>query len=388
MIPRIIEPTIESYLFRGRTIILYGARRVGKTTLVKQILENHNHLRTKYINCDLESNVKSLGVYEIASLKAFIGKQDLVVLDEAQNISEIGRVLKILVDECPEMQVIATGSSSFNLVNKTSEPMTGRMYRFELFPISVQELTTYPNDARKLNHTGFDRVEARLENLMRFGLYPAILDLPEAEARVDLEELASNYLYRDILAFVGIRKSTVLTHLLQLLALQLGNEVNYNELSNKLGIDRKTVISYIDLLEQSFVIFRLGAFSRNLRKEISKSVKIYFYDLGIRNSLIQNFAPLSLRNDVGALWENFCIVERLKYLNYHRLTANQYFWRTYDKKEIDYIEESDGQIKGYEFKWNPSRKMKVPQEFLDQYSGSSVERVDRENYWQFVSPKE
>ena len=377
MIKRLLEPVIENYLFRGRTIILYGARRVGKTTLVKKILENNLHKRTRYVNCDLASNIQALSVYEAQTLRLFLGAQDLVILDEAQNIPEIGRVLKILVDEYPEMQIIATGSSSFNLVNKASEPMTGRMYRFELFPLSLQEVA---------GDNGFGIIEPKIENLMRFGLYPAILDLPEGDARIDLEELTSNYLYRDVLAYIGIRKSTILTNLLQLIALQLGNEVNYNELATKLGIDRKTVMSYIDLLEQCFVLFRLRAFSRNLRKEVSKSIKIYFYDLGIRNSLIQNFAPLSLRTDTGALWENFCIAERLKYLKYHRITSNQYFWRTYDKKEIDYIEDSDGQIRGFEFKWSSSRRIKVPKEFLEKYPGSSVTRIDRSNYWRFLLP--
>lgn len=376
MILRLLEPQIEKYLFRGRTIILYGARRVGKTTLVKKILENNSDKRTKYVNCDLESNIQALSTYEADTLQAFLGTQDLVVLDEAQNIPEVGRVLKILVDEHPEMQVIAAGSSSFDLVNKSSEPMTGRMYRFKLYPFSVQEIA---------GEQGVDLIQSMLERLMRFGLYPDILDLSEGDARIDLEELTSNYLYRDVLAFAGIRKSTILTSLLQLIALQLGNEVNYNELATKLGIDRKTVVRYIDLLEQCFVLFRLRAFSRSLDKEVSKSVKIYFYDLGVRNSLIQSFAPLSLRTDVGALWENFCIIERLKYLQYHRHTSNQYFWRTYDKKEIDYIEESDGLIRGFEFKWGKSRKIKIPQEFLEQYPGSTITRVDRSNYWDFLS---
>ena len=375
MIKRLLEPLINRYLFRGRTIIIYGARRVGKTVLAKKILASFPEKRTHYINCDLHSNIHALSVYEAQPLRAFLGQQDLVVLDEAQNIPDIGRVLKILVDEYPEMQEIATGSSSFDLVNKTSEPMTGRMYKFELYPLSAQELS---------GDQGFSVIESRIENLLRFGLYPSVVDQSEEDARFELEELVSNYLYKDVLSIAGIKKPLAVTQLLQLLALQLGSEVNYNELASKLGIDRKTVISYMDVLEQCFVIFRLKAFSSNLRKEVTRNIKVYFYDLGLRNGLIQNFAPLSLRNDTGALWENFCIVERLKYLKYNRHSAQQYFWRTYDQKEIDYIEVADGQIQGFEFKWGANRKIKVPQEFLEKYPGSSVTLIDRSNYWGFI----
>lgn len=289
---------------------------MGKTTLVKQILANHAAQRTRYLNCDLLSVRRVLTIEEAATLKAFLGEQDLVVLDEAQQIENIGRILKILVDEFPAMQIIATGSSSFNLVNQTAEPLTGRMYRFELYALALQELA---------GDQGYSVIEPRLDFLLRYGAYPSIIDLSEQEARVELDELVSNYLYRDALAFVGMGKSTVLIKLFELLARQIGQEVSYQELGQALEIDRRTVVGYIDLLEQCFILFRLGAFSRNLRKEVVKSVKIYFYDLGIRNSLIQNFAPLSLRNDVGALWENFCIVERMKHLRYQQKFANQYF---------------------------------------------------------------
>lgn len=355
--------------------MLYGARRVGKTTLVKHLLVQHADKRTRYLNCDLLSVRSGLQIEEATALKAFLGEQDLVVLDEAQQIENIGRILKILVDEFPEMQMIATGSSSFGLGNQTAEPLTGRMLRFELYPLSLVELA---------GGQGYSAVEPRLDFLLRFGAYPAIVDLSEAEARVALDELVSNYLYRDALAFVGVRKSTVLIKLLELLARQIGQEVSYQELGQALGVDRRTIVSYIDLLEQCFVLFRLGAFSRNLRKEVAKSVKIYFYDLGVRNGLIQNFAPLALRNDIGAMWENFCIVERLKLLRYRQHFANQYFWRTYDQKEIDYLEEVDGLLHGYEFKWNPTAKVKEPTDFLQAYPGSQFERIDRSNYWRFL----
>ncbi len=305
MIVRSLEADIEKYLFRGRVIVLYGARRVGKTTLVKHLLAKHANQRTRYLNCDLLSVRKGLQIEEATALRAFLGEQDLVVLDEAQQIENIGRILKILVDELPSMQVIATGSSSFALGNQASEPLTGRMVRLELYPLSLAEMA---------GDQGYSAIEPRLNLLLRFGSYPEIVDLPESEARMALDELASNYLYRDALTFIGLRKSTVLVKLLEMLARQIGREVSFQELGQALGIDRRTVVNYVDLLEQCFVLFRLGAFSRNLRKEVTKSVKIYFYDLGVRNSLIQNFAPLALRNDVGALWENFCIVERLKFL--------------------------------------------------------------------------
>ena len=349
MFARLLETQIEKHLFRGRTTVLYGTRRVGKTTLVKHILAQHPDKRSRYLNCDLLSVRNALQVEEASALKAFLGEQDLVVLDEAQQIENIGRILKILVDEFPEMQVIATGSSSFGLGNQTAEPLTGRMIRFELYPLALAELA---------GDQGYSAVEPWLDFLLRFGSYPAIVGLSEAEARVALDELVSNYLYRDALAFAGMRKSTVLIKLLELLARQIGQEVSYQEVGQALGIDRRTVVGYVDLLEQCFILFRLGAFSRNLRKEVTKSVKVYFYDLGVRNGLIQNFAPLSLRNDVGALWENFCIVERLKLLRYRQQFANQYFWRTYDQKEIDYLEEADGILAGYEFKWTPAPRSK------------------------------
>lgn len=375
IIPRLLERQIEDHLFRGRAIVLYGARRVGKTTLANQILARHHDKRSRYLNCDLLSVRRALGIEEAITLKAFIGDQDLVVMDEAQQIENIGRVLKILVDEYPTMQVLATGSSSFDLVNQAAEPLTGRMVRFELYPLALQELA---------GDQGYSAVEPRLDFLLRYGTYPSIVNLSEQEARVALDELVSNYLYRDALAFVGLRRSTVLIKLLELLARQIGHEVSYQELGQALGIDRRTVVGYVDLLEQCFVLFRLGAFSRNLRKEVAKSVKIYFYDLGVRNSLIQNFAPLSVRNDIGALWENFCVAERRKLLRYGQQFVNQYFWRTYDQKEIDYLEEADGQLRGYEFKWSSTGKTREPADFLQAYPGSTIQRVDRSNYWQFL----
>ncbi len=375
MIDRVLEKRIERYLFRGRVITIYGPRRVGKTTLVRKVLANHADKRTLYLNCDLQSVQMSLAVQEAAPLKAFLGERDLVVLDEAQNIPEIGKVLKILVDTYPEMQIIATGSSSFDLANRTGEPLTGRVYPLRLYPISLQELA---------GNNGFSVIEPRMDNLLRFGLYPGIIDLSEESAQFDLQELVSSYLYKDVLMYIGVKQSRMVSDLLRLLALQVGNEVSYPELGTVLGIDRRTVASYIDILEKSFVVFTLRGFSRNLRKEVGKTQKIYFYDVGIRNALLQAYSPLALRNDVGALWENFCIVERIKKANHSGSATNSYFWRTYDKKEIDYIEERNGVLSGFEFKWNPTRTTKVPSEFLNTYPGSNVEQVDRGNYWRFL----
>ena len=378
IIERVLAPTIKRYLFCGRVIIIYGARRVGKTTLVKGLLEEYQaSKRTRYINCDDLANQRVLAVQEAVALKTFLGDQELVVLDEAQNVPDIGKVLKILVDTYPEMQIIATGSSSFDLANKASEPMTGRVFPFELYPLSLQEVA---------GGNGYIEIEQRLENLLRFGLYPDILDEPAEDARMKLNELVSNYLYKDILAYAGVRKSNVIANLLRLLALQLGNQVSYSELAQNLGVDGKTVASYIDVLEQCFVIFRLTSFSRNLRNELKKSFKVYFYDLGVRNALIQAFNPLSLRADVGALWENFCIVERLKLNKYSRRDAMPYFWRTRTQKEIDYLEEYEGRLYGFEFKWGTTKPISPPKEFLEAYKGSSVERVDRSNYWQYLLP--
>lgn len=378
IIKRVLEPTVKRYLFRSRVVIIYGARRVGKTTLVKGLLEEYQESkRTRYINCDDLTNQRVLAVQEAVALKAFLGDHDLVILDEAQNVPDIGKVLKILVDTYPEMQIIATGSSSFDLANRAAEPMTGRVFPFELYPLSLQEVA---------GSKGYSEIEQRLENLLRFGLYPDILDEPGEDAVLKLNELVSNYLYKDILAYAGVRKSTVIANLLRLLALQLGNQVSYNELAQNLGIDGKTVAAYMDILEQCFVIFKLTSFSRNLRNELKKSFKIYFYDLGVRNALIQAFNPLALRADVGALWENFCIVERLKLNKYNRRAAAPYFWRTRTQKEIDYIEEYEGRLYGYEFKWGVTKPISPPQEFLEAYPGSAVERIDRRNYWQFLLP--
>ncbi len=372
-ISRLLEKSIKNDLFKGKVIIIYGARQVGKTTLAKKIAEKYKN-ESRYINCEMLSAQENLSRPEAETLKSYLGNYKLVVLDEAQNIENIGRILKIIVDTYPEIQIIATGSASFDLANKISEPLTGRTFTHMLYPLSLKEIE---------KESDLLSIEAKLENLLRFGSYPEVLDLDEISTKRKLDEITSNYLYKDILNFEGVKKSSLVKNLLKALALQLGQEVSYQELANKLGVNRLTVQKYIDILEQSFIIFKLNSFSRNLRKEITKSIKVYFYDLGIRNSLIENYNPLDIRNDVGALWENFCILERKKNNDAEFNFVNSYFWRTYDQKEIDYIEESGGKIRGFEFKWNEKKKFKAPKEFIEKYD-ATVEKIDRSNYWKFL----
>jgi len=305
----------------------------------------------------------------------FIGDYRLVILDEAQYVNNIGLILKVIIDTFPDIQVIATGFSSFDLSNFVSEPLTGRSRKYILFPFSMEEIKR-KNDLLTAH--------AKLNNILRFGLYPEAFDKNESDAIEELNNIASNYLYKDILQFEKIKRSTLLMNLLRALALQLGNEMPYNELANMLGQNVHTIKRYLELLEKSFVIFRLSSFNRNLRKEIGKGQKIYFYDLGIRNALIQNFNPMVLRNDIGGLWENFCILERKKANHNKRRFVNTYFWRTYDQKEIDYIEEECGKLKAFEFKFNPKAKIKVPKEFLKTYPESEFRTIHNNNYWDFV----
>lgn len=373
MIQRLLGNILKNDLFKGKTIILYGARQVGKTTLAKTLL-NEFGSEGRYLNCEILSIEQNLKDAEPDKLRAFLGNYKVLVLDEAQNIPDIGRILKVITDSIKEIQIIATGSSSFDLANKTAEPMTGRVIHHILFPLSVNEIK---------NNEDWLSVEAKIDKLLRFGSYPEIYLSNEEDAVNKLLEIASSYLFKDLLKYEGIKKSSLLKNLLVSLALQVGNEVTYNELATKLGVNNITVQKYIDLLEQCFVIFKLNSFSRNIRKELTKSFKVYFYDNGIRNALINNFNPLSLRNDVGALWENFCISERIKSNAYNKRRANSYFWRTYDQKEIDYVEEYNGKITGYEIKYSEKQKMKIPRIFSSTYD-AEVNKIDKSNYWKFV----
>lgn len=373
MIKRFLENSIKKDLFKKKAIILYGARQVGKTTLAQEILKEFGK-EGRYINCEIFSVEQNLREAEPEKIRAYLGNYKLIVLDEAQNIPNVGKILKIITDSIPEIQIIVTGSSSFDLAYKTSEPMTGRVVHHTLFPLSVLEI--------KANEDWLN-VDAKLEKLLRLGSYPDVYTSTEEESINKLNEIASSYLFKDLLKFEGIKKSSLLKNLVISLALQIGNEVTYNELASKLGVNSITIQKYIDLLEQTFVVFKLNSFSRNLRKELTKAFKIYFYDLGIRNALINNFNPLSIRNDVGALWENFCIVERRKSNEYLNRKANSYFWRTYDQKEVDYIEEAKGEITGYEFKYSQKQSAKIPKLFAKTYN-ASIHKIDKSNYWKFL----
>lgn len=366
---RKIEGIVEKFLFKKgeqkKALIIYGARQVGKTTFVKELLKRHPD-GSAYYNCDYADVQERFAYTRAGQFGSLVRGLKLLVLDEAQRIENIGLVLKILIDEFPNLQILATGSSSFELSNKINEPLTGRKIEIKLFPLSLEEL-----------FHGKDAIEKQrlVPALLRFGGYPLAVNQSLEESEVYLKELTNSYLFKDIFTFQDLRKPELLQRLLQLLAFQIGHEVSYHELASQLSVDQTVVQRYIDLLEKAFVVFRLPAFSRNLRKEVSKTRKVYFYDLGIRNMVIKNFNDLSLRNDTGDLWENFCVLERLKYLEYALISANTFFWRTYDQKEIDYIEEREGMIRAYEFKWRDGKKAKEPKEFLSTYAGSSFRVV-------------
>lgn len=371
IILRKLQQNISDRLFQKKIIILYGARQVGKTTLVKKILADHGD-DTEYFNCEAGPVQRALDTTNPSELRSYLGDKKIIVLDEAQVIESIGLKLKLIADTFPEMQVIATGSSSFELADKISEPLTGRAARFTLYPLSLGEL---------INWEGRLKLESALDKILRFGLYPSVYSAKtEEKAKDELAEIADNYLYKDVLSFEGLRKSGVVSKLLELLALQIGSEVSIRELATALGINHLTVERYINILEQAFIIKVLRSFSRNLRKEVTKSFKVYFYDLGIRNHLINNLNPLSLRNDVGALWENFCIIERLKHDTYRKRRASYYFWRTYDGQEIDLIEDEGGKLSAFEFKWN-KKVIKEPHAFKMAYPDSGFEVVNKESVW-------
>ena len=374
MITRTLQQRIEGNLFKGKAVIVIGARQVGKSTLFRQITEKLEE-PVLMLNCD-EPEVRELLVgMNLVELKLMIGKHRVVVIDEAQRVSEIGMTLKRITDNFPEVQLLVTGSSSFELQNRLNEPLTGRKYEYRLFPISTREL---------LEHGGLIAVKQSLESRLIYGSYPDIINHTD-EAKELLMNIAGSYLYKDLLALEDIRRPALLEKLLVALALQVGNEVSYNEIAQTVGSDSKTVEKYIDLLEKCYIVFRLGAFSRNLRTELKKSKKIYFYDNGIRNAVIQNFAPLSMRNDAGALWENFFISERIKANEYEGRYAKNYFWRTTQQQEIDYIEESDGQFAVFEMKWNPRKKTTpLPAAFLKTYPVAQEAVVTPENYLEWL----
>lgn len=370
-IPRLIEPKIKEWLFRGKIILIYGARQTGKSTTVKKILDEYPG-EGKYFNGDEASTQKIFQDAGDASvLSKIIGTQKLIVIDEAQKIENIGLKLKILADNFPHQQFIATGSSSFDLANKVGEPLTGRAIQFWLHPLSLKELAGV-----------FDRVEinAQLENLLIYGTYPSVVLASSLEEKtVILKQLASDYLYKDVLSFDRIRKNETLKRFTEAVSLKVGNGVSYNELANLLQIGKQTAVSYLDILEQGFIIFRLTSFARNLRQEINRSRKVYFIDTGVRNVLINNLNPLSLRNDVGAVWENFVVGEFKKGQYWPATTTPLYFWRTYQQQEIDLVREEDGKLKALEIKWQKKHNL-PPKTWREAYPNSTWESITRENY--------
>lgn len=372
VIKRTIQEKIEDKLFKGKVIILYGPRQVGKTTIVKEI-QNKNISNSIYFNCD-ESDIREKFENKTSTfLKELIGKKKIVIIDEAQRVKDIGITLKLIIDNFKDIQVIATGSSSFDLANKTAESLTGRKYEFYLYPLSIEELNPEKN---KLE------IDRTLENRIIYGSYPEVI-INSSEAEDNIKLIAKSYLYKDILQYQNIKNPDILEKLLQSLALQIGNEVSYNEISNFLDIDKKTVASYIEILKKAFVIFELKPFSRNLRNELRKLRKIYFFDTGVRNALINNFNSLDKRNDADQLWENFIISERIKINNNHGNDYNIYFWRTHNKKEIDYIEEKNGMLYGYEIKLG-SGKSSGAKLFLDTYVNSEFKIIKKDNYNEFI----
>jgi len=370
MIKRSLQKALGSRFHKGKAIVLIGSRQVGKTTLVEACMKDADVLFLNGDDPDVRDLLEDAGV---SKLKAILGAHKWVFIDEAQRIPQVGMIAKIITDQFKGVQLILSGSSALEINDSTQEPLTGRKFEYHLFPISWEEFE---------DHFGYMEASAQLEERLIFGMYPDVIN-NRADAREVLKQLTSSYLYKDVLAVTGIKKPELLDKLLKALALQVGNEVSYNELSSLLEIDKATVAKYIDLLEKAFIVFKLHSFSRNQRNEIKSNRKIYFYDNGIRNMVINNLNPLDLRADKGALWENFLIAERLKVQAYHQLHANNYFWRTVQKQEVDFVEERDGNISAFEFKWSSHGKKKIPAAFLHQYAAEGMV-VDRDNFREFV----
>jgi len=369
---RLLQRQIEANLFKRKVVVIYGARQVGKTTLVKELLKKYPE-DSAYFNCDEPDIRDSLTNITSTQIKQIFGNKKIVAIDEAQRIENIGLTLKLAVDNFPEIQIIATGSSSFELSNSIIEPLTGRKIELYLYPIALEELLQ--------SNTSIE-VNRLLENRIIYGMYPEIIQNQISQYNT-LLELTRSYLYKDILQYQSIKNPNILDGLLQALALQIGNEVSYNELAILLQIDKKTVERYIDLLEKAFIIFRLNPLSRNQRHEISSKRKIYFYDTGIRNMVIKNLNSLNLRQDKDALWENFIVAERKKYLEYHNKNPRSYFWRTYEQQEIDYLEEENGILNAFEIKWSET-KWNIPSAFKQSYPETNSLLINNSNYLEFL----
>ncbi len=373
MIKRILEQRIRDRLFTGKAIILMGPRQTGKTTLLNTIFSNEPGVT--WLNGDDPETRLLLGDVTMLKWKRILGDSKVMVLDEAQRIADVGLKLKLITDQIPEVQVVASGSSAFELANRINEPLTGRKWAYHLFPLSYAEMEA---------HHGFVEEHRRIPERLVYGYYPEVVNHPGQEQEV-LGQLMDSFLYKDILMWERIQKPEKLTRLLQALAFQVGSEVSYHELGQIVDLDNQTVENYINLLEQTFVIFRLPPLSRNLRKELKRKRKIYFYDNGMRNAIIAQFQPLELRQDVGALWENWLISERKKALHYRGIHANTFFWRTQDQQEIDYIEERDGKMWAYEMKWSSKAKPSFSKTFTQAYPEHELQLIHRENYYEWLA---
>ena len=374
MISRMLQEVIRQKMFKGKAILIIGPRQSGKTTLLR-LLESDVREKVLYLNCD-EPDIRNLLTdVTSSSLRHLIGNAKVVMIDEAQRVKNIGLTLKLIVDNLTGIQVIATGSSAFELSSEMNEPLTGRKWEYRLLPFSTQELT---------RHSGMIEEQRLLKHRLVYGMYPDVVT-HFGEEREILVNLTGSYLYKDIFTFQDVRKPEVIEKLLEALALQVSSEVSYNELGQLVQVDPSTVQRYIDLLEKAFVVFRLRSFSRNVRNELKRSQKIYFYDNGIRNALIANFNPPETRTDRGALWENFLVSERTKLLCNNQIYANQFFWRTKQQQEIDYIEDSAGVLAAYEFKVNPQKKAWFPKTFLENYPDHTTHTITPDNYLQFLT---
>ena len=377
-ISRHLEPILAKRLFQGKALILYGPRQCGKTTLVKHLLAQYDDA-VLWMNGDNPDTKKLLTGITTATWKRVIGSRKIIVIDEAQRIENIGLSLKLAIDELPSVQVIATGSSSFELMNKTAEPLTGRKFEFRLLPLSYGELCDF---------RGYlDETQDR-ERRMLYGSYPDIISNPGDE-QSRLEELAGSYLFKDIYALDGLKKSSLVEKIISAVAMQLGSEISFNELAGLVGTDNHTVERYINLLSKCYIVFPLKAYSKNLRNEIKKGLKIYFYDLGIRNAVINNFSPLSSRADAGGMWENYLIAERLKRNINQPFRPHPFFWRTCAplNQEIDYLEEADGKLHAWEIKSNPLTKAKIPLTFRKAYPDAQAEVLTPDSYDDFLLPQ-
>lgn len=355
-----------------KAIIVYGPRQVGKTTMLQKLIKKE---KVRYIDADLGEYRDILESHNLQQLKRFVEGYDFLFIDEAQRLEGIGKTLKIIHDHLPDTKVIATGSSAFDLAHAVEESMAGRFWSFEMHPLSLQEIS---------DHIGAFDADLLIEDLLIYGSYPEVYSLTSGEDRSEyLRMITSSYLYKDVLELSGIRHSSKLKDLLRLLAYQVGSLVSFNELGRQLGMSTETVQHYIDLLEKSFVIKSLNGYSTNLRNEITRMSKFYFYDLGIRNALIDNFKSLAIRNDKGQLWENFLFIERQRYNDYNRPTPNHFFWRLYSGAELDYLESKDGSLDGYEFKWK-TKRTKAPKSWAKHYPDATFMTIDRQNYLGFV----